>query len=69
MYMHKSGKVRQSQVMGGIAMEYYINACERANMKFLHTNANYIKKEKRKHATEIAVMSRSKSEGKLLEFI
>jgi len=48
MHMHKTGKVCQWQAMGRIAMEYYINACERANMKFLHTNENYVKKKKRK---------------------
>jgi hypothetical protein len=38
----------------------------RANMKFLHTNENYVKKrKKKKHATESAGMSRTKSEGKL----
>jgi len=52
--------------MGGIAMEYYINACQRANMNFLHTNENYVKKErKKKHATEIAGILRSKFKGKL----
>jgi len=46
--MHKSGKVYQCQATGGISMEYYINVCERANMKFLHTNENYVKKKKKK---------------------
>jgi hypothetical protein len=52
--MHKSGKVCQCQAMGGIATEYYINACERANMKFVNTKQNYVKKEKSMHKRLLA---------------
>lgn len=62
-YAHaQKWKVCQCQAMGGIAMEYYINACERANMNF-YTPMKICKNEK-KHATWISGMSRSKSEGK-----